>query len=198
MKYLSDYRIKELMKRERPKMDKRLKVAREQRELLPTSHSKVINHVNNFLDSLDKQVYKTGNAPVKPIGNIELDGFKCKIKKHCIIIDDVSKLNMYRSYLHIRKDYNLIESRNLLWIKFTESGHVGAICAGKEINFSTTSTAGKLISCVGEKWNNDLVIVVPVSDDWIREYERNFIESGLGNYLISKGVAIIDYYSHNW
>lgn len=81
-------------------------------------------------------------------------------------------------------------------MKFTSTGHLGVVAAGDDINFDLTNNAGKIISYLDQTWNENLVLIFPLPS--IGDKERNDIECGIGNYLASKRVPILDYYSYRY
>ena len=99
-------------------------------------------------------------------------------------------------YCEIKEKYKTKDKKDLVWIKFTKRGYVGAVCASNDVNFRYDNTSGRIIAHVKQKWNESFVLLVPLSDIPLG-LDRRTIESGIGNYLISKGVPILDYYSHN-
>lgn len=144
--------------------------AHEQVKLDSVDIKKVIDIVNNFL-------VKFGIQPV--------NSPKLTIKKETKI-----------DYLKIMKDNKLNNITHIVWIKFTTDGYLGVVAASNDINFSIDNTSGKLIKSVKKKWNEDFVLVFPLVG--ISDGLRKDIECGIGNYLIEKGVPIIDFYSHRF
>lgn len=55
------------------------------------------------------------------------------------------------------------------------------------------TTAGRINQILNQKWDDTVVLVFPLVNipDGLN---RSDIESGIGNYLISQGVPILDYY----
>lgn len=116
------------------------------------------------------------------------------------------KLN--EEYKRIREDQGLgMQNNDIVWIKFaekerdcnddsyTENEHVGVVGTSCDIDFSDKATSTKIIKSVGYRWSGK-VLAIPLKDIPYG-LNRHLIESAYGNYLISKGVPIIDYYSHN-
>ncbi len=128
------------------------------------------------------------------------------------------KCNGSIPYDEIKDKYNLKYEGDIVWLKFTADGHLGVVARGNDINFNIPkyvsdyhklvnkddykskkkkqyvyNTSGILLHSVGGKWNNGFVLIIPIKDANICD-----IETGIGNYLISKNVPIIDYYSHNY
>lgn len=85
---------------------------------------------------------------------------------------------------------------DIIWMKFTTDDYLGVVATSLDINFSTTNTSGKIINHLDKKWNEEFVLVFPLPNI-PKPLNRQLIESGIGNYLISKNVPILDFYSHN-
>ncbi len=68
---------------------------------------------------------------------------------------------------------------------------------GRDINFSKKNTAFDMINYVNKEWNREFILVFPLKNipDGLN---ANKIEKIIANYLIGKGVPIIDFYSHSW
>jgi hypothetical protein len=61
------------------------------------------------------------------------------------------------------------------------------------------NTSGIIVHSVNQEWNENYVLVFPLiglCDGDEGKKQRHEIEIGIGNYLIFKGVPILDYYSH--
>lgn len=86
---------------------------------------------------------------------------------------------------------------DFLWIKFTKDNFVGVVAAGCDFNFSYKNRSGKYLKEVGKEWNENLLLVFPISK-YPEGKTRGDIERAVGNYLIKKKVPIIDFYSHNY
>ena len=88
-----------------------------------------------------------------------------------------------------------------MWIKFATDGRISVVGVGCDISFTDyakkNTSAGRIINELGLDWNDDEVLIFPLKN--IPEgLKRSDIESGIGNYLISKKVPILDFYSHNF
>ena len=83
-------------------------------------------------------------------------------------------------------------------MKFTNKGHLGVVAKSFDINFESSNTSGKLLKEVDEKWDESFVFIFPLTKEILKVYEKGDVERAIGNYLISKGVPIIDFYSHNY
>ena len=96
---------------------------------------------------------------------------------------------------------NTIQKEDIVWIKFTTSGVISVVGTACDIYFTDfaekNTTAGRINQILNQKWDDTVVLVFPLVNipDGLN---RSDIESGIGNYLISQGVPILDYYSHNY
>lgn len=96
---------------------------------------------------------------------------------------------------------NPIKKEDIVWIKFTKSGVISVIGTACDIYFTefaeNNTTAGRINQILNQKWDDTVVLVFPLMNipDGLN---RSDIESGIGNYLISQGIPILDYYSHNY
>lgn len=92
-----------------------------------------------------------------------------------------------------------------MWITFTQRGFIKVI--GKGVDLLQTKmirkgktelrTAEKLVRLVHDESNLSFAIILPVNRKEFT-YSAEEVELALGNYLIAKEVAIIDYFSHNY
>ena len=116
-----------------------------------------------------------------------------------------------RIYYEIWKDNKsngMVEKDDIVWIKFTENGVIGVIGTSCDIFLGfpkneNYSTSDRIVDYVknkkgkGYSWDTENVLIFPLCK--IPEgLNRSDIESGIGNYLIFKGVPILDFYSHNY
>lgn len=101
-----------------------------------------------------------------------------------------------RKYNQLKEKYDLNNRKHLVWMKFTTDGYIGVVAASDDINFDMDNTSGKIIDHLNKNWNQDFVLVFPLSN--IGDKERSDIECGIGNYLIDKDVLILDFYSHQY
>ena len=115
-------------------------------------------------------------------------------------------------YKQIKQD-NLTDERNIIWIKFTRDGFVGVVAKSNDINFDIPrdteaymrkhngkwihNTSGIIVHNLGKEWDKSFVLLFPIRC-FPEGLNSGSIETGVGNYLISKGVPILDYYSHNY
>lgn len=110
-------------------------------------------------------------------------------------------------YEEIRKKYGTNDCSHIIFIQFTQKGHIAVVGAGKDISFSKNVSCGtwKIISAIeGVEWDDKMVIVIPILNikncrikkgDNILTY-RNGVEHYLGNYLSMKKIPILNYYQH--
>ena len=151
----------------------RIEKAREQLKMDPVDRDIIIGYVNEFLVGLNMQ--RVANPHYQP-----KEGELRRI--------DYSKINPDS------KD-------DIVWIKFTKSNYISVIGTSCDISFSQNTinktTAGIINQYFNQEWDEDDVLIFPLIG--IPEHLfRSDIESGVGNYLISKGVPILDFYSHNY
>lgn len=173
----------------------RLNQAKEQASLRPASVDVVIQQVNTFLNW---------------IGMPEIESPK---------IEAPEKIN----YQKMQMDYALKDERDIVWMKFTQDGYLGVVATSNDINFDIPKDAtdydrkerefnsylkqykwewchpasGILVHQVSKKWDTSFVLVFPLSNI-PSGYNRGDMERAIGNYLISKEIPIIDFYSHNY
>lgn len=127
-------------------------------------------------------------------------------KSYMVSIDE--KEGTPIDYNAIKEENNLQDIRDIVWIKFTEDGHVGVVATSNDINFNIPETeqdyydkkfnsSGILIHQLKKRWDREKLLIVPLVSI-PQGLRRGDIERGIGNYLVSKGVPILDYYSHNY
>lgn len=161
----------------------RFKKARKEAHKLPVEKAEVADCVNKLLHELG--VPEVENPEMNPA---EID------------------------YQKIKAAYHLQDERDLIWIKLTEDGFVGVVAQGADINFNFPpdaeayndkdksqrwkyNTSGIIVHSLGKCWDTSAVLVFPLRLDAV-SYDRHQIETAVGNYLIDRGVPILDYYSH--
>jgi hypothetical protein len=114
-------------------------------------------------------------------------------------------------YSKLQKDYHLSDPNDLVWMKFSTEGDLGVVATAADINFDypkssadyhkrdehgwVHNTSGILMHMLGKKWDESFVMIFPLCGI-PSGYKRHDIEKAVGNYLISKGVPVLDYYSH--
>ncbi len=154
----------------------RIEKAKQQLKLEPVSRENIIEYVNEFLVGLGME--HVDNPRVKP---------KNREKR---------RFDYY--------EINPESKEDIVWIKFskTEKGdYISVIGTSCDISFSekakNETSAGIINQELEIEWDEKEVLIFPLRK--IPDYlYRSDIESGIGNYLISKGVPILDYYSHNF
>lgn len=166
----------------------RLEKARQQYAIEPMPIQKVITTINEFLRGLKMEEIED------PRRN------PCKI-----------------NYKMIQKHYKLKNLNDLIWLKFDSLGHIGAVCASADVNLNippegaSTSeycaktekgewrytTSGIILHSLGEKWDDAFVLIFPLVNIPIG-LTRSAIERAVGNFLIARGAAILDFYSHEY
>lgn len=194
----------------------RIEKALEQAKRAPVPLSKVYSYINEFLELIREDNGFT-NKNIKKDA-IELDGVKNIIIDNGIIInnnnwippqwdrDRKTYIRYDRKYDDIKDKFELEYVSDLLWFKFTDSGHLAVVAKSCDINWDNNLSCGFLVNGVGERFDNSFVFVFPLTQHMIRsrtepsnsrrKYSTSALERGVGNYLLDKGVPIIDYFSH--
>jgi hypothetical protein len=110
-------------------------------------------------------------------------------------------------YEKIKEENGTNDSSHILFIQFTQKGHVAVVGAGKDISFSKKKAYGtwRIISSIKDvEWDYETVIVIPILNikncaiekgDSILAY-RNGVEHYLGDYLFQNKVPILNCYQH--
>lgn len=125
------------------------------------------------------------------------------------------------NYSNIKKEHELKDERDIVWLKFTKDGYLGVVAVSNDINFQIPkykkdydekhwvyndyekrkkeewvyNSSGILVHKLGKEWDDSFVLVFPLKN--IPDgYSRRDIEQAIGNMLIENNVPIIDYYSH--
>ncbi|MBP2033349.1 hypothetical protein J2Z42_002052 [Clostridium algifaecis] len=174
----------------------RLDKAKEQYSLPIVDIYDIINYTNDFLEKISIVVKTKDSNKYNPL---QID------------------------YKEIKRNNELVSVADIVWMKFTNSGHLGVVATSNDINFDIPlneneydkkewrynpykrknelvwkyTSSGILIHQLGEYWDTSFVLVFPLSNI-PKGYNRGDIEKAVGNYLIHKGVPIIDFYSHNY
>ena len=163
----------------------RFEKARLESEKAVVSIEEIINHVNDFFSIIG--ITKVKNPIMSP--------------------DNIN-------YKELKDKYELEDKKDILWMKFTQEGYLGVIAQGSDINLDIPNskeeynrkkqdgswlhtTSGILIHSLGMCWDTSYVLVFPLHREGCT-YDRRDIETAVGNYLINRGVPILDYYSHNY
>lgn len=97
-------------------------------------------------------------------------------------------------YIKVKEETG--DKNNLIWIKFTMDGYLGVVATSADVNFNMHNNCGRIIEHVRKKWDERFVLIFPLKKI-PKNLNRQLIESGIGNYLISKNVPILDFCSHN-
>lgn len=151
----------------------RIEMARQQNRLPTVDREKIIEYVNEFLSAAGLE--KINNPHVKP---------KASGKRRF----EYSKINPE-------------SPQDIIWIKFTTDNYISVIGTSCDISFSdyarNNTPAGIINQILKKEWDEEDVLIFPLIGMPEHLYRSDF-ESGVGNYLISKGVPILDYYSHNY
>lgn len=127
------------------------------------------------------------------------------------------------NYSEIKEQLGLKDRRDIIWMKFTADGYLGVVATSDDINFDIPSSckdydkkvkiydkfednykykwvhnsSGILVHKLKKCWDVSMVLVFPLIN--IPEGKnRGDVECAVGNFLISKGVPILDFYSHNY
>lgn len=65
-----------------------------------------------------------------------------------------------QGFFEIINHFNLKDKRDIVWLKFTKKKHhIGVIGASCDINFNYDTTSGKIISHLGESWDESYVFI---------------------------------------
>lgn len=168
----------------------------------------VFNYVNEFFELL-----KTHNSDKKKTNQmkyIELDNrmqpvlengifaFNC-CWTDCVYDQNIGRYTYYdHKYDIIKSEFELCSPNDIIWLKFTTDGYLGVVASGFDINFSYECTSGRLVNSVGKKWYDKCVLIFPLTKDILSVHNKKDMETAVGNFLIDKGVPIIDFYSHGY
>lgn len=184
----------------------------QQSKIPPISIGKILAYINEFIELL-REENGYGDKNVR-LDTIVLDNSIHLIIDNGIICNQLNwKSPIYdkeiRRYVEwdykydiIKNKFNLRETSDIVWIKFTTNGHVGVVAKSFDINFDSKTDDGKSISSdvlvkeVGETWDKSFVMIFPMTSDILGNHSVGELELGIGNYLIEKNVPIIDFYSH--
>lgn len=174
--------------------DFRLKKAEEQSKMKSVEIEKIIEYVKCFLEFLEM-----GKVNILKISGQNID------------------------YKKIKNDNKLQDEKDIIWLKFTTDGYLGVVATSNDINFDIPeskktynqrikiynqytkqeqqvwlhNTSGIIVHHVNKSWDDTFVLVFPLKNIK-KNITRSDIERGIGNYLIAKGVPILDFYSHNY
>ncbi|PKM51752.1 MAG: hypothetical protein CVV02_05675 [Firmicutes bacterium HGW-Firmicutes-7] len=181
--------------------------ADEQAKLSPVSFSEVFSYVNDFLELIradnghKEKIIRCDCIALDNIQQVILDNGIIAINlswKDCEY-DKRSKKYMFwdAKYDTISEKFNLNNPYDIVWLKFTNKGHLGVVAKSFDINFKDELSSGLLVKQVDEQWDKSFVFIFPLTPDILENRTSGDLEIAIGNYLILKGVPIIDYYSHN-
>lgn len=165
--------------------NERFRVAKEQANKPVVAIKTIIELVNRFLASNDMLVI---NKP-----------------RMCL-----SRLD----YSQLQNSYQLVDQRDIVWMKFTADGYLGVVATSDDINYEMPTcesdyhikdedgkwaynTSGIIIHYLKKSWDKKFVLVFPLVNI-PKGKTRGDVERGIGNYLIDNGVPILDFYSHNY
>lgn len=188
--------------------NKRIKKAHEQSRIKPIQYRQVFAYVNEFLTCLEE--INGGVGKKEQTYAVFLDGKEQTIINKGIIAKEckwtvpiwdktMEKYSVWEpKYSVIKEKFGLSHTKNILWLKFTQKGYLGVVAKGMDINFFNDNTSGKLVNAVKDKWDESSILIFPLTDLILDKRDTGEIERAIGNYLISKGVPIIDFYSHNY
>lgn len=106
------------------------------------------------------------------------------------------------SYFDIKHQAGISCKEDIVWIKFNKCGCISVVGVGCDIYFTpktkSTTSSGKINEYLKQEWDEESVLVFPLIGLDKLDFDRSDIESGIGNYLITNEVPILDYYSHNY
>ncbi len=164
----------------------RFEKAEEQAKLETVDTETITGYVNEFLEML----------------NINL------VKNPKVLLEDENI-----DYDKIKNNHCLKSEKDIVWLKFTTDGFVGVVATSNDVNFDIPNTeedydlevngnwkhttSGIIIHNLRKQWDESFVLVFPL-ENIPNELTRGDVERGIGNYLIDKGVPILDFYSHNY
>lgn len=169
----------------------RLDKAREQLKKPPPKIEDITDYVNEFLTAV--------GIPAVSSPKYTMNG-KSELSKE--------------EYEAIRVKNDLADKRDIVWMKFDKDGYPVVVAASSDVNFDMPASkeeytikahgiykvpsTGVLLHLLGGKeFDTSFVLIFPLSGISDR-FTRKEIENGIGNYLLEKGVPILDYYSHNY
>lgn len=114
-------------------------------------------------------------------------------------------------YKKIQEENELEDKNDILWMKFTKDGYLGAVTTGANINFQVPpsevfydkmyvgnwlyNTSAIIIHHLKKEWDDSFVLIFPLRN-MPSSYYCVDVERTIENYLIDKKVPILDYY-HN-
>jgi hypothetical protein len=191
---------------ERLRRYRRLKIEEKLSTLSPVSIDCIIKCTNKFLE-------KNYIVRIPQVQDPIIGFYKGKVHNEEYV--DMSPDNKEIRKIHydvIKKCNKLNNKKHIVWMNFTTDHFLGVVGAGCDVGFGMPpskehyddkkkngkyiySTAGVIVHYLGQKFDRSHVLLFPLAniDNFKR---RGQIECGIGEYLISKGVPILDYKSH--
>lgn len=205
---------------EHPTDKTRNEKAAEQAAKEPVSFSKVYSYTNEFLEAVRKD--NGFKEEIIRVDSIKLGEKEGEIIDNGIIIRDIDWTVPHldkekRTYDTYDEKYDVIATQfdlervsDVLWFKFTNYGHLAVVASSCDINWDDNTSCGFLVNEIGrktgERFDKSFVFVFPLTQQMVRtkddpksrfrKYSKADLERAVGNYLIDKGVPIIDYFSH--
>lgn len=190
--------------------------ATEQSKLPPCPISQVFAYINEFLELIrDDNGFE---EKIIQIDTIKLGEREHVIRDNGILIrdnkwryphwnDEKRTYDIYdEKYDVIKERFKLERISDILWFKFTNKGHLAVVAKSCDINWNYDNSSGILVDHVNELFDDSFVLVFPLTQEMVRtkddpnskkrKYLTEQLERGIGNYLIDKGVPIIDFFSH--
>lgn len=186
---------------------KRFLEAKEQFRMQPADRQDIIRWTNEFIEEFRKMFLR-----------------ECEVKavENEIRINEVSVMDFLRSFNKCTKEkYGLTNVEDIVWMKFASTGHLGVVACSNDVNFdfptdqesydercgsrwkyNTSGIILHYVSCHGGEgleWDQSSFLVFPLQglkSGREGKRQRRQLETGIGNYLIHKGVPILDHYSH--
>ena len=177
---------------------KRFLKAIEQLRIQPVSKQDIIKWTNEFINAYGIDIMDIDN----------------EVFTNTLTIEEFNKST--------KEKYIITNKQDIIWMKFTNTGHLGVVACSNDVNFDIPTdkesyderlgskkwkynTSGIIVhylNCCSEelvKWDKTSFLVFPLKDlesGKKGKMCRHEIETGVGNYLLFKGVPILDYYSH--
>ena len=160
--------------------------AKQKKELDPAPLQRVIDLTNVML----------GVCGYSPVKDPVVSGAKLE---RLLSFKDLSYSDRESKY---EAEFGVPKGR-FIWMKFSQSGHVGVVAAGADINFDAYDRGRRIksdmfVKACGLTWDTSYVLVFPLPASWDVVEDLHVVETLVGNYLIASGVPIIDCYSHNY
>ena len=157
---------------DRTRKDKALKQAK----LEPVSFVKVYSYVNEFLELVREENGFT-EKNIK-IDTIKLDGKEHIIIDNGILVRDNNWSSSHwngKTYDRYDKKYDVIKEKfdlervsDVLWLKFTDKGHLAVVAKSCDINWDSEQSCGLLVQEIGESFDTSFAFVVPLTRQMIR------------------------------